>query len=762
MENKLVYGAPASCFEEALPLGNGSLGAMVYGGITNERISLNHDTLWSGKPRHYTRPEAVETYLKAQKLVLEDKVNEAEQLLEQEFSADFGQSYMPLGNLCFECLGSGDATDYIRDLDIARGVATVSYKRGEVLFLREYFVSHPDNCAVVHLTSGEPSDYFFSADSRLKSELREKDGRLILTGEAPSFASPEYAREISPLVYNGEGIKFAAIGSIITDGKSESTLGGIKISGAKEITFILTVETSFIDFDTLPTKQYLEPCLEHAMEIEEKSYSLLLANHLADHSALYDRVKIDLGFAPSSKMTDERIRSENKDNDLGLVELLYNFGRYLVIAASREGSQATNLQGIWNEEVYPAWSSNYTVNINTEMNYWPVLMNNLAGLDMPVIELLKKISITGVDTARSFYGAGGYCCHHNIDLWGLSTPVGAQRHGCVRWSFWNMSAGWLCRHAWEHYEYTLDADFLRNTAYPLMKGAAEFYLDIMIKNGEHYTISPSTSPENSYIHNDGYEATVSRYTAMSQAILTDLFSNVLKAAKILGINDDFIENVESKLPYLCTYEIGSEGQLLEYDKEYTEKDIHHRHVSHLYGLYPGESITTEATPNLAEACRKTLLRRGDVSTGWSMGWRACLWSKLKDGDHSLILIKNQLKFAAPKKDAPWVGGSYANLFDAHPPFQIDGNYGVCAAVTLMLLQCEDEKIRILPALPEQFKKGFVKGLKAKGDITVDISWDNNMLVSCTLTSPTAQRVIVATSLGEVEVDLPANAEVKLK
>ena len=763
MENKLRYGIPATCFEEALPLGNGSVGAMVYGKFDKERISLNHDTLWSGKPRRFTRPNAVEAYKKGQELVLEDKIEEATWLLEREFSANYGQSYMPLGNLYVESKCEGEVSDYVRELDMETGIVTVSYVQNGIRFVREYFVSHPDNCVVVHITSDVPADYIFSADCQLKSASTAGCNRLYLTGECPTAVSPSYAKGLVPTVYDGDGVKFAAVGAVQTDGKTVCDDTVVMVEGAKEITFTVCIETSYINFDVLPTKPYYYPCEERAIETAKISYADLLTHHVEDHKALYNRVKLDLGFAPSDAMTDDRIRSEDKEADLGMVELLYNFGRYLVIAASREGSQATNLQGIWNEQFYAAWSSNYTVNINTEMNYWPVLMGNLAGLDMPIVDLVRKISITGADAAKDFYGVTkGYCCHHNIDLWGLATPVGAQRSGCLGYAYWNMSSGWLCRHLWEHYEYTLDVDFLRDTAYPLMKGAAEFYLEAMIKDGDHYIISPTTSPENAYYHTETSRVSLARHAAMTQGILMDLFGNLSSAADVLGIDDDFIREIREKLPMLNTYEIGSEGQLLEYDKDFKENDIYHRHTSHLYGLYPGESITTEATPELAEACRVTLRRRGDVSTGWSMGWRVCLWAKLKDGDHSLQLVKNQLKFVDPTNDAIWQGGgTYANLFDAHPPFQIDGNYGVCAGIALMLLQCEDGKIRILPALPSDFKNGSVKGLKAKGDITVDISWENNQLKSYSLESPVAQTVTVATPMGEKTVVLEAGVKVTL-
>ena len=764
MENKLRYGAPATRFEEALPLGNGSVGAMVYGKWDREHLSLNHDTLWSGKPRRYTRPNAVDAYQKAQALVLEDKIEEATRLLEREFTADFGQSYLPLGNLYIECKTAGEVSEYIRELDMETGIVTVRYVQNGIHFTREFFVSHPDQCIVVHITSDEQADYAFTADSQLKSATTAGGNRLYLTGECPSNISPSYARGLVPTAYDGDGIRFAAIGTVQTDGKLRCRESSLTVDCATEITFTMCIETGYIDFDRLPTKPCYYPCEARAIETSERSYADLVRRHVDDHRALYNRVKLDLGFAPSHAMTDDRIRAKDKDADLGMVELLYNFGRYLVIAASREGSQATNLQGIWNEQLFAPWSSNYTVNINTEMNYWPVLMSNLAGLDMPIVDLVRKISVTGADAAKDFYGASrGYCSHHNVDLWGLASPVGAQGGGCLGYAYWNMSSGWLCRHLWEHYEYTLDIDFLRDTAYPLMKGAAEFYLDVMIRDGDHYIVSPTTSPENSYFHTENSCVALARHAAMTQGILMDLFGNLSAAADVLGIDDPFIREIREKLPLLNTYEIGSQGQLLEYNKDFRESDIHHRHTSHLYGLYPGESITTESTPRLAEACKTTLLRRGDVSTGWSMGWRVCLWAKLKDGDHALQLVKNQLTFVDPSNNSTWNGGgTYANLFDAHPPFQIDGNFGVCAGIALMLLQCEDRKIRILPALPSDFRNGSVQGLKAKGNITVGIVWENNQLKSYTLESPVSQTVTVATPDGEQIIDLTANEKCRIQ
>lgn len=749
MENILRYAQPATCFEEALPLGNGQIGAMVYGGFGRDRISLNHDTLWSGKPRRIARPDARKAYQKSQQLLQENRYAEAEALLERDFTADWTQSYMPLGNLYIKCIHNGEVQNYIRQLDLNTAVASVQYTQGGIRFERSYFVSYPDNCMVVRIRSSEAVDYVLSADSPLKSAVTAWENRLYLTGECPSCVPPGYAQDMVPIVYDGEGVKFAAIGSVNTNGIVNISQGALSVRDTTELTFVMCIETSFIDFDTLPAKPCYYPCETRAMATAAVPYDVLYSRHVTDHAALYDRVRADFGFPANAAMTDERLKAENKDNDLGLAELLYNYGRYLIIAASREGSQAANLQGIWNEHFFAPWSSNYTLNINTEMNYWPVLMNNLAGLDLPLIELTRKLSVTGRDAARDFYGAMGYCAHHNADLWGHATPVGMQSKGSLRYAFWNMSAGWLCRHVWEHYEYTLDANYLRHTAWPLMKGAAEFYLDILVKEGDHYILSPTTSPENSFLHPHDGRIGLSRRCAMSQGILMDLFTNISRAAELLGIADGFVEQVQAILPHLNTYAVGSEGQLLEFEEDFPENDIHHRHLSHLYGLYPGEIITTESTPELAQACRVTMERRGDLSTGWAMGWRVCLWAKLKDGDRALKLVKDQLRFVDPANTkTSFSGGTYPNLLDAHPPFQIDGNYGVCAGITLMLLQCEDSVIRLLPALPGEFQNGSISGLKAKSNITVDIAWQKGKLTQYSLESAADCTVTVATPNGQ--------------
>jgi len=756
MEKLLKYGKSAKVFEEALPLGNGQLGAMVYGRTDKERISLNHDTLWSGSPGQFMVEGAYEANEKAKKMILEGKNGDAQWTLEKGFSGTWLNSYLMLGTLYIERMGSSsNPSSYVRTLDLEKSIASVKYTEDGINFEREYFVSFPDNCMMVKLRSSKPVTYELTGDCVGKSAVTASPDKLYLVGECPSQIAPEYASHEKPIIYDENGVKVTAIAKILCDGKSEYGWEKVIIRDSTDVTLYFCAETSFIAFDKLPDKPTFKPCVERLEKLSQKSYESILNEHIKDVSELFNRITVDFGGKASDRFTNERLADDDKE--IGLCELLYNFGRYLIIASSREGSRATNLQGIWNEKFYAAWSSNYTVNINTEMNYWPVLMSNLVSCNLPMVELVKNVSINGEETAKHFYHAKGFTSHHNIDLWANTTPVGNKRAGCAGYAYWNGSSGWLCRHLFEHYEYTLDKTFLAETAYPIMKKCAEFYLDIMTEYNGKLIVMPSTSPENAF-NKDGYGTSVALYTAMSQGIVEDLFRNITESARILGINDEFTREIAEKTPMLNIYEIGSDGQLLEYDEEYEERDIHHRHVSHLYGMYPGTLITTESTPELANACRRTLERRGDESTGWSMGWKVCLWAKLKDGDRALKLVKTQLKLVDPTNDDKvWDGGgTYANMFDAHPPFQIDGNFGVTAGITQMFLQCEDGKLKILPALPADFKNGKICGLLAKGNIKVDIEWKNSKLSSLKLETPIDQTTIINIDGKDTEIKLTAN------
>ena len=759
MEKILRYSKPATYFEEALPLGNGQLGAMVYSGVSEDRISLNHDTLWSGKPGDNFVEGAYESNERAKALVNEGKRYEAQRELEENFTGKWLNSYMLLGTLYIKNLSSNEKYEnYKRELDMERGIATLNYTENGIKYKREYFVSFPDNCVMIKLSSSEKASYELHGDCVGKSHVTSWNGYLHFAGECPTELAPSYRKDELPIVYDGQGVKVNAVARVKTDGNvKKGTDTSVRIDDATYVEIYFCAETSFISFDKLPTKETLKPCLDRIEKLFEKSYEDIKNDHIADFSSLFNRVITDFGGEEELCDTDERLKKEDKG--LGLCELLYNFGRYLIIAGSREGSQATNLQGMWNESYYAPWSSNYTLNINAEMNYWPVLMNDLVSCNEPIINLTRNISVNGRETAKRLYHADGFVSHHNSDLWAHTTPVGSKVVNSTQYAYWNLSSGWLCRHLYEHYEYTLDKDYLRETAYPIMKEAAKFYLSVMEEYNGRYILTPSTSPENSYNEGDRL-IYLGKYTAMSQSIIEDLFRNISKSADVLGIDDDFTRIINERKDKIGIYEKGSEGQLLEYDGEYEETDIYHRHVSHLYGFYPADLITTDNNPEVAEMVRRSLERRGDEGTGWSMGWKVNLWAKLKDGDHALRLVKNQLRFMPARPDNSvdmWhSGGTYANMFDAHPPFQIDGNYGVCAGIAQMFLQCEDGKIKILPALPTEMKKGSIKGLLTKGNIKVDIEWENNKLKNLKLVTPIKQTAIINIGGRDTEVLLEPN------
>ena len=762
MEKILKYSKEAQYFEEALPLGNGQLGAMVYGKCFEERISLNHDTLWSGKPHDQYVENSYESNERAKKLLKEGKRYEAQREIEENFTGTWLTSYMMLGTLYIKNLGmeGKNPSSYVRTLDMETGLANVNYTIDGVDYKKEYFVSFPHNCVMVKITSSKPTDYELYGDCVGKSHVTAYNNNLYYSGECPTELAPEYSKSDKPIVYDGDGVKVTAIAKFKTDGSIDgSQMERVVIKGATELTVYFVCETSFVAFNQLPNKKTFEPCYDRMKELYEISYDEIKKAHIDDFSSLFNRISTDFGGKKSDLDTDERLREQEKD--AGMCELLYNFGRYLIISASREGSRPTNLQGIWNESYYAPWSSNYTLNINAEMNYWPVLMSDLASCNLPIVEQTKNICENGRETAKRLYNAKGFVAHHNSDLWAHTTPVGAKRETSSQYAYWNMSGGWLCRHLFEHYEYTLDKEYLKNTAYPIMKESAEFFLSIMEESDGKWIVTPSTSPENSYIL-DGKYTYLAKYAVMSQSIVEDLFKNLSKSAKILGIDDEFIREINAKKDHIGIYKKGSEGQLLEYDEEFEESDVYHRHVSHLYGFYPADVITTENNPEVSQMVKRSLERRGDEGTGWSMGWKVCLWARLKDGDHAMKLVKNQLRFMPARPDSTvdmWhSGGTYANMFDAHPPFQIDGNYGVCAGIAQMFLQCEDGKIKILPALPSEMKNGSIKGLLAKGNIKVDIEWKDNQLSYLKLVTPIKQTAIINIDGADHAVELCANEE----
>ncbi|MDO4618559.1 MAG: glycoside hydrolase family 95 protein [Clostridia bacterium] len=761
MENKLYYKYEASHFEEALPVGNGHFGGMVYSKCGVERISLNEDTVWSGTKRENYVPENPQKALKeAQKLVLEDKIFEAQEVLADGFNSMWSQMYLPMGDL-FLSFGHKNVSEYRRELDFTTGIVKTEYMCDNVKYTREVFASYPDDVMVVRVCANSDKALNFTVKTETKLKIEEsynRDNILLIKGVCPSIGSSYSFVQPEPHIYDDKnpGVRFAFSAKVTSDGEIVDLGDSIDVKNAKEAVIYLSAHTNFDGIDK-DEKEYAEPAISIVENKEFAAFDMILKAHLADMAEIYGRVKLDLGPTPTDKDIYERLKTFD-GTDLGIYELLFGYGRYLSIASSREGSEASNLQGIWNERLDPPWSSNYTININAEMNYWHIFNTNLADCFKPFIEMAKKLQKTGRITAQKYYGARGFVSHHNTDLWGMSNPVGykAGEDGCV-YAFWCMSSGWVSCQLYDLYEYTLDKNLLKEI-YPIMLEAALFYTDIMFtdENGKKY-IMPSTSPENYYVR-DGKLLSLSKSTTMTTSILRELFTRVLKAGEILGDTNETLDKVREMLPNIPLPQIGSDGRLMEWAYEEVENDKNHRHVSHLFSLYPGNLITKDKTPELAEACRQSLLTRGDNGTGWSLGWKINHWAMLGDGNHALELLKLQLHLVEEMdgRVACEGGGTFANMFDAHPPFQIDGNFGAAAAICNMLLQSEIGEISILPALPDIWEKGSVSGIKAKGNVTVDIKWENKKATQVVLMSPVTQKVTVLVNGEKMNIELEAD------
>lgn len=751
-EYSLKFHCPANNFNEALPIGNGCLGAMVYGQYPIEKLTVNQDTLWTGKPHRFKREGAYQAYCDAVSYMDSDRYSEAEKSIEERFTVPFTDSYLPLGTITYE-LQTESVHRYSRTLKMKEGVAQT--KCSEFCF--EHLASESFHCITSNLIFEKPSSLTIRFSSELACDFFPYGDAIVAEGKCPTRI------EKGVPIYSDfeDGIRFSAVLMVKTDGQRYVSDNAFSIRNAKQIEVFFTTETSFFDHNNISKNNYLIIAYERAMLAQNAGYSKILKSQKQYYHKYFNRVRVSFFDGTfGRKATDERLASEQKD--LGLIELLFNFGRYLTIASSTKGSQATTLQGIWNENIDPIWKSNYTVNINTEMNYWHTLPCGLKDFHFPIIDLVEKIADTGADTAQHYYHAEGFVCHHNIDLWGNTAAVGGAGDefipGNSNFSYWCGASGWLCRNVFEYYEYTLDENYLRETAYPLMKSAADFYKSILRFIDGKMVVSPATSPENQYLVDEKIHS-FGKWTTVMQSIIEDLFRNCIRACEILHCDQEWKNELERIIPYLKPFEIGKDGLLLEWDRSVNERDPQHRHVSHLYGLYPAELITTEKTPELAKACQKVLERRGDEGTGWSIAWKACLWAKLKDGNHALKLIKRQLQIVDSEHTSCelWGGGTYPNLFCAHPPFQIDGNFGVTAAIALLLLQCEDNQIKILPALPDELSShGFVKGLMAKGNVCVDIEWNNKIAEYVSLISPTEQSVLLSINGKKLHINLIAN------
>jgi alpha-L-fucosidase 2 len=809
----LWYRQPADKWVDALPIGNGRLGAMIFGGVQTERLQLNEDTLWSGPPDDWNNPEAKKYLPEVRRLVLEEeKYADADEVCKQ-MQGPYTQSYQPLGNLTLTFDAPAEVTEYRRELDLDTAIARVAYRADASRYVREAFSSAVDQVIVVRLESEGARRLSFrvSLDSPLRSSSQAQGPVMLrLSGKAPAHVDPNYIAGDPPIIYDdadGKGMRFEVWLRVITEGGDVRADGSeLRVEKATAATLLLCAATGFKRFDQRPDKSAEEitaACRKTLDAAARKPYARLRADHVRDHQRLFRRVSLQLGEATQSGLpTDERLKRFKEHPDPALIALYFQYGRYLLIASSRPGSQPANLQGIWNDSVQPPWSSNWTANINVEMNYWPAEVCHLAECHEPLFDLIAGLAENGRRTADVNYGLPGWVSHHNIDVWRHSAPVGIGRGynprlqrrvqksdfetkwgvitGSPTWANWAMSGPWLCAHVWDHYLFSRDVEFLKRRAYPLMKGAAEFCLAWLVEDKQgRLTTCPSVSTENDFIAPDGRRAQVSAGCTMDLALIRELFSNCIEAARLLKLDAEFAVRLERARARLVPYQIGKHGQLQEWSKDFDEAAPDHRHVSHLYPVFPGNQITPRHTPDLAQAARVSLERRikaGGGHTGWSRAWLIDLWARLEEAERAYESVVKLL-----------VDSTNINLFDTHPAgsswlFQIDGNFGGCAGIAEMLLQSHAGEIHLLPALPAAWPEGSASGLRARGAVGVDVVWKNGRATLAVLRAdvdgehhlrpPRGQRIaavrenqkrlpVSASSDGRVRVNMKAGREYRV-